>query len=285
MQSSRWTITHKALRQDLGGGQPLESVWPIVEACALHLAAGAVGQRLQTPGTMAGSLRAMGGAVEMGLPEWQGLLTDSAQCLCWGAASGGSWAGAWGWAMGPPSARPAVAQDQEVRRVQKDRGSRDGRVRVSVCSRGPGGPRGPQGGWEASCCATEVQEGGHLESADLGEGCRQSGSAESGLQPRPSGRKQRTTEELLGERGEWKSWLKTQHSKKEDHSIRFHPSWQMDGETMTTGTDFIFLGFKIAADGDYSHEIKRGLLLGRKAMTNIDSILQRRDITLPTRSV
>ena len=62
-------------------------------------------------------------------------------------------------------------------------------------------------------------------------------------------------------------------------------SWQMDGETMTTGTDFIFLGFKIAADGDYSHEIKRGLLLGRKAMTNIDSILQRRDITLPTRSV
>ena len=58
-------------------------------------------------------------------------------------------------------------------------------------------------------------------------------------------------------------------------------SWQIDGETMTTGTDFIFLGFKIAADGDYSHEIKRGLLLGRKAMINLDSILKSRDIILP----
>ena len=59
-------------------------------------------------------------------------------------------------------------------------------------------------------------------------------------------------------------------------------SWQMDGETMTTGTDFIFLGFKIATEGDYSHESKRGLLLGRKAMTNLGSILKRRDVTLPT---
>ena len=52
---------------------------------------------------------------------------------------------------------------------------------------------------------------------------------------------------------------------------------------METVTDFIFLGAKIAADGDYSHEIKRGLLLGRKAMTNLDSILKGRDITLPTK--
>ena len=60
-------------------------------------------------------------------------------------------------------------------------------------------------------------------------------------------------------------------------------SWQIDGETMETVTDFIFLGSKIAADGDCSHEIKRCLLLGRKAMTNLDSILKSRDITLPTK--
>ena len=60
-------------------------------------------------------------------------------------------------------------------------------------------------------------------------------------------------------------------------------SWQIDGETMETMTDFIFLGYKIIADGDCSHEIKRHLLLGRKAMTNLDSILKSRDITLPTK--
>ena len=60
-------------------------------------------------------------------------------------------------------------------------------------------------------------------------------------------------------------------------------SWQIDRETMKTVTDFIFLGSKITADGDCSHEIKRRLLLGRKAMTNIDSILKSRDITLPTK--
>ena len=60
-------------------------------------------------------------------------------------------------------------------------------------------------------------------------------------------------------------------------------SWQRDGETMETGTDFIFLGSKITADGDCSHEIKRHLLLGRKVMTNPDSILKSRDITLPTK--
>ena len=58
-------------------------------------------------------------------------------------------------------------------------------------------------------------------------------------------------------------------------------SWQIDGETMETVIDFIFLGFKITADGDCSHEIKRCFLLGRKAMTDLDSVLRRRDITLP----
>ena len=62
-------------------------------------------------------------------------------------------------------------------------------------------------------------------------------------------------------------------------------SWQIDGETMETVRDFIFLGPKITADGDCSHEIKRCLLLGRKALTNLDSILKISDITLPTRSV
>ena len=59
-------------------------------------------------------------------------------------------------------------------------------------------------------------------------------------------------------------------------------SWQIDGETMKTVTYFIFWGSKITAGGDYSHEIKRCLLLGRKAMTNLDSILKSRDLTLPT---
>ena len=60
-------------------------------------------------------------------------------------------------------------------------------------------------------------------------------------------------------------------------------SWQIDGETMETVRDFIFLGSNITAEGDCSHEIKRPLLLGRKALTNLDSILKIRDITLPTK--
>ena len=60
-------------------------------------------------------------------------------------------------------------------------------------------------------------------------------------------------------------------------------SWQIDGETVETVADFIFLGSKITADGDCSHEIKRRLLLGRKVMTNLDSIFESRDITLPTK--
>ena len=61
-------------------------------------------------------------------------------------------------------------------------------------------------------------------------------------------------------------------------------SWQIDGETMETVTDFLFLGSKITADGDCSHEIKRHLLLGKKVITNLDSILKSRDITLPTKA-
>ena len=60
-------------------------------------------------------------------------------------------------------------------------------------------------------------------------------------------------------------------------------SWQIDGETVETVADFIFWGSKITADGDCSHEMKRLLFLGRKAMTNLDSIFKRRDITLPTK--
>ena len=60
-------------------------------------------------------------------------------------------------------------------------------------------------------------------------------------------------------------------------------SWQIDGKTMETVTDFLFLGSKITVDGDCSHEIKRHLVFGRKAMTNLDSVLKSRDITLPTK--
>ena len=60
-------------------------------------------------------------------------------------------------------------------------------------------------------------------------------------------------------------------------------SWQIDGKTMETVRDFIFLGSKMTADGDFSHEIKRCFLLGRKVMTNLDSIFKSRDVTLPTK--
>ena len=60
-------------------------------------------------------------------------------------------------------------------------------------------------------------------------------------------------------------------------------SWEIDGETVETVADFIFLGFKVTPDGDCSHEIKRRLLLGRKVMTNLDSIVKSRDVTLPTK--
>ena len=80
---------------------------------------------------------------------------------------------------------------------------------------------------------------------------------------------------------EWKSWLK--HSKRKIMASNPITSWRLDIETMETGSDFIFLGSKSNADGDCSHEIKRCLLLQRIAMTNLDSVLKSRDITLPTK--
>ena len=75
--------------------------------------------------------------------------------------------------------------------------------------------------------------------------------------------------------------MKTQHSENQDHGIQSHHFMANRWETMETVRDFIFFGSKITADGDCSHEIKRHLLLGRKAMTNLDSILKSTDITLP----
>ena len=102
----------------------------------------------------------------------------------------------------------------------------------------------------------------------------------------PYGRKWRGTKKSLdeSERGEWKSWLKLNIQKTKIMASSLITSWQIDGETMETVTDFIFSGSKITADGDCSHEIKRHLLLGRKAMTNIGSMLKSRDITLPTKA-
>ena len=80
-----------------------------------------------------------------------------------------------------------------------------------------------------------------------------------------------------------KSWLKRHIQKIKIMASGPIASWQIDGETVEKLADFIFGGSKITADGDCSHEIKRCLLLGRKAMTNLDSILKSRDITLPTK--
>ena len=85
------------------------------------------------------------------------------------------------------------------------------------------------------------------------------------------------------ERGEWKRWLKLNIQKAMIMASSAITSWQIDGETMETVADFIFLGSKITADGDCSHEIKRHLLLGRKVMTDLNSILKSRDIILPTK--
>ena len=100
---------------------------------------------------------------------------------------------------------------------------------------------------------------------------------------------------LMAESEELKSLLMKVKEESEKVGLKLHTqktkimasgpitSWQIDGETMETVTDFIFLNSKITADGDCSHEIKRHLLLGRKTMTNLDSILKSRDITLPTK--
>ena len=100
---------------------------------------------------------------------------------------------------------------------------------------------------------------------------------------------------LMAEREELKSLLRKVKEESEKVGLKLNiqktkimasgpiTSWQIDGETMETVTDFTFLGSKITADGDCSHEIKRHLPLGRKFMTNLDSILKSRDITLPTK--
>ena len=96
---------------------------------------------------------------------------------------------------------------------------------------------------------------------------------------------QRRTKEPLdeSERGSEKVGLKPNIQKTKIMASGPITSWQIDGETMETVTDFIFWGSKITADGDCSHGIKRCLLLGRKVMTNLDSILKSRDTTLPTK--
>ena len=98
------------------------------------------------------------------------------------------------------------------------------------------------------------------------------------------GRKWRGTKEPLdeSERGKWKSCLKAQHQKTKIMASGPITSWQIDGETVETVVDFIFWGSKITADGDCSRDIKRRLVLGRKVMTNLDSILKSREITLLT---
>jgi len=99
------------------------------------------------------------------------------------------------------------------------------------------------------------------------------------------GRKWRSTKEPLdeSERRKWKVGLKLNIQKTQIMASGPITSWQIDGETVETVSDFIFLGSKITADGDCSHEIKRCLLLGRKVLTNLDSIFKSRDITLPTK--
>ena len=77
--------------------------------------------------------------------------------------------------------------------------------------------------------------------------------------------------------------IETKHSENKDHGVWSHHLWEIDGETVETVSDFIFGGSKITTDGDCSHEIKSCLLLGRKVMTNLDSIFKSRDITLPTK--
>ena len=79
-----------------------------------------------------------------------------------------------------------------------------------------------------------------------------------------------------------KNWLKTQHSKNKDSGIQSHHLMAIDGGPVETVRDIVFLGYKITADGDFSHEVKKRLFIGRKVMTNLHSILKSRNITLPT---
>ena len=90
---------------------------------------------------------------------------------------------------------------------------------------------------------------------------------------------------LLMKVKEFKSWLETQHKRTKIMASSPITSWQIERQKVETVTDFVFLDLKLTVDGDCSHKIKRRLLLGRKAMTNLDSILKSRDITLPQKSV
>ena len=101
----------------------------------------------------------------------------------------------------------------------------------------------------------------------------------------PDGRKWRGTKKPLdeSERGEWKSWLKAQHSENEDHGIWSNHFMVNRWGNNENSERLYFFGSKITADGDPLHEIKRCLLLGRKAMSKLDTILKSRDITLPTK--
>ena len=112
-------------------------------------------------------------------------------------------------------------------------------------------------------------------------------SSDMQMIPLRKGRKWRGTKDTLdeGERGEWKSWLKLNIEKTKILASSPIISWQIEKEKVEDVTDFIFLGSKITRDSDYSHEIKRHSLLGKKAMINLDSLLKSRDITLWLRSV
>ena len=101
--------------------------------------------------------------------------------------------------------------------------------------------------------------------------------------PRPYGRKGRWTKEPLDESESENVGLKLNIKKTKIMASGPITSWEIDGKTVETVSDFIFWGSKITADGDWSHEIERCLLLGRKVMTNLDSILKSRNITLPTK--
>ena len=100
----------------------------------------------------------------------------------------------------------------------------------------------------------------------------------------PYGRKWRGTKKPLDESEDESEKVGLKLNIQKTKIMAFGPitSWQIDGEAMETVTDFIFLGSKITEDGDFSHEIKRQMLLGRKTMTNLDSVLKSRNITLPT---
>ena len=129
-------------------------------------------------------------------------------------------------------------------------------------------------------------------------GCRLWGRTESDMTEVTQQRSSRYAEDTIltaESEEELKSFLMKVKEESEKAGLKFNiqitkimasgpiTSWQIYGKTMETVTDFIFLGSKITADGDYSHDIKRRLLLGRKVMTNLDSVLKSRDITLPTK--